>query len=436
MLEKLKQIAKRIIVALLTLEAILILKKYRPRIIGVTGNVGKTSTKDAVARALGVGLSLRKSEKSYNSDIGVPLSILNAKSGWGSPRAWLETLLRGFGLIVFRHDYPAWLVLEVGADRVGDIKALTRWLRPDAAIFTRFAEVPIHVEFFSSPAELFREKSYLLEAVRPGGIVVLNADDEDVLDLKESLDGRRIVTFGTHKEATVRGTHVHIGEHAGDILPTGVSFKVEYDGKTIPVRIPGTGGDGIVHAVLAALALGRELDVDMLAMVDSFASYETPPGRARFLRGNKESLIIDDSYNAAPEAVKAALEMLKHLKQPTRKIVALGDITELGGFTLEVHEDIGARAAEFVSEMILVGPRAKFFGEGAKNAGFSEEHIHWFRESREAGAFLDSVLAPGDAVLVKGSQAMRMERVVEEVMAHPEEKEKLLVRQEPEWQER
>jgi UDP-N-acetylmuramoyl-tripeptide--D-alanyl-D-alanine ligase len=101
MLEKLKQIAKRIIVALLTLEAILILKKYRPRIIGVTGNVGKTSTKDAVARALGVGLSLRKSEKSYNSDIGVPLSILNAKSGWGSPRAWLETLLRGFGLIVW-----------------------------------------------------------------------------------------------------------------------------------------------------------------------------------------------------------------------------------------------------------------------------------------------------------------------------------------------
>lgn len=436
MQEQLKKIGKRAIVAILTVLAVLVLKKYRPRIIGITGNVGKTSTKDAVAWALGTGLSLRKSEKSYNSDIGVPLSILNAKSGWGSPRAWLETIMRGLGLVIFRHEYPKWLVLEVGADRPGDIRSLSGWLRPDAAIFTRFAKVPIHVEFFSSPAELFREKTYLMEAVRQGGIAILNADDEEVLDLKESLPGRRIVTFGTSKEANVRGSHLHISEHAGDIMPAGLSFKVEYDGKTIPVRVSGTAGEGIVHAVLAALTLGRELGVDMLAMVDSFSSYQPPPGRLCFLRGNKESLILDDSYNAAPEAVRVALATLKSLKNPKRKIVALGDITELGGFTLEVHEELGAQAAEFVQEIILVGPRAKFFGEGAKKAGFSEEHIHWFRESREAGAFVDKILLPGDAVLVKGSQAMRMEKVVEEIMAHPEDKEKLLVRQEPEWQER
>lgn len=437
MKEKLKKISKRIIIAILTAEAVLVLKKYRPRIIGVTGNVGKTSTKEAVARALSTGLSLRKSEKSYNSDIGVPLSIINAKSGWGSPKAWLETLMRGLGLILFRHEYPKWLVLEVGADRPGDIRSLAKWLRPDAAVFTCFAKkVPIHVEFFSSPAELFREKTYLMEAVRPGGIVVLNADDEEILNLKESLSGRRVVTFGMSKEADVRGSHVHISEHAGDIMPAGLSFKVEYDGKTIPVRAPGTAGEGAVHAILAALALGKELDVNMLGMVDAFSSYQAPPGRLSFLRGNKESLILDDSYNAAPEAVRAALAVLKILKNPKRKIAALGDITELGGFTLEVHEELGALAAEFVEELVLVGPRAKFFGEGAKKAGFSEEHIHWFRESGEAGVFIDKMLLPGDAVLVKGSQAMRMERVVEEIMADPEKKKELLVRQEPEWQER
>lgn len=436
MKERFKKIGKSIIVALLTILAVLVLKKYRPRIIGVTGNVGKTSTKDAVAWALSTGLSLRKSQKSYNSNIGVPLSILNAKSGWGSPRAWLETLMRGLGLILFRHEYPKWLVLEVGTDRPGDICGIAKWLRPDAVIFTCFAKVPIHVEFFSSPAELFREKKYLVEAVREGGIIVLNADDEDVLGLKESLSGRRIITFGIHKEADVRGSHVHISEHAGDIMPLGLSFKVSYDGKTIPVRISGTAGEGIVHAILASLALGRELGVDMLGMVDSFASYLPPPGRLRFLRGNKESLILDDSYNSAPEALRSALDTFKILKNPKRKIVALGDITELGSFTLEVHEELGALAAGFAEELVLVGPRAKFFGEGAKKAGFSEEHIHWFRQSREAGAFVDSILVPGDAVLVKGSQVMRMEKVVEEIMAHPEKKDELLVRQEPEWQER
>lgn len=429
-----KEIAKRLVTTLLTLEAILVLKKYRPKIIAVTGNVGKTSTKDTIAFGLSHFLWVRKSEKSYNSDIGVPLSILNAQSGWGSPLAWLETLLRGVGLILFRHAYPEWIVLEVGADRPGDIARLTRWLKPNIAVFTRFAEIPIHVEFFKSPQELFKEKAALFLAIKPGGVAIINGDDERSETLRELTGNRRVITYGQKTGVQFRATHLHILEREGK-MPEGISFKVEGE-EECSVRVPGTLGEGVVYAVLASLATAEALGYSVGEAAKHFSLYEAPPGRLRILLGNKDSVIIDDSYNSAPEAVHVALMALEKLKKPLRKIAVLGDITELGSFTIMAHEKLGAEAAGIVQVLILVGHRARFYGEGAKKAGFPEDNIHWFREGTEAGSFLDSILTPGDTVLIKGSQVMRMEKVVEEIMAHPEDKEKLLVRQEKEWQER
>jgi UDP-N-acetylmuramyl pentapeptide synthase len=432
---QIKEVFKRIVSTLLTLEAILVLKKYRPKIIAVTGNVGKTSTKDAIAFGLSRHLWVRKSEKSYNSDIGVPLSILNAQSGWGNPFAWLETLLRGVGLIIFRHAYPEWIVLEVGADRPGDIVRLTRWLKPDIAVFTRFAEIPIHVEFFDSPEELFKEKAALFRAIKPGGTAIVNADDERAEMLITLAGNRDIITYGQKKGATFRSTHPHILEREGKI-PEGLSFKVEHGEEKYGVHIPDTLGDGVVYASLASLAVSSALKLSLSEIAKHFSLYQSPPGRLRLLAGNKDTVLIDDSYNSAPEAVHIALNALAKLKKPLRKIAVLGDITELGSFTIPAHEKLGQEAAGIVSVLILVGHRAKFYGEGAKKAGFKDDNIHWFREGNEAGNFLDSILTPGDTVLIKGSQIMRMEKVVEVVMAHPENKEKLLVRQEKEWRER
>lgn len=430
-----KEVAKRTVTILLTLEAILVLKKYRPKIIAVTGNVGKTSTKDAIAFGLSRHLWVRKSEKSYNSDIGVPLSILNAQSGWGNAIAWLETLLRGVGLILFRHAYPEWIVLEVGADRPGDIVRLTRWLKPDIAVFTRFAEIPIHVEFFDSPEQLFKEKAALFRAIKPTGTAIINADDERAEMLMTLAGNRDIITYGQKTGATFRATHLHILEREGKI-PEGLSFKVEHGEEEYSVRIPDTLGEGVVYASLASLAVSSALKLSLPEIAKHFSLYQSPPGRLRLLAGNKDTVLIDDSYNSAPEAVHIALNALAKLKKPLRKIAVLGDITELGSFTIPAHEKLGQEAAGIVSVLILVGHRAKFYGEGAKKAGFKDENIHWFREGSEAGSFLDSILTPGDTVLIKGSQIVRMEKVVEEVMAHPENKEKLLVRQEKEWQER
>jgi UDP-N-acetylmuramoyl-tripeptide--D-alanyl-D-alanine ligase len=380
-------------------------------------------------------MNSRKSEKSYNSDIGVPLSILNAQSGWGNPIAWLETLLRGVGLILFRHAYPEWIVLEVGADRPKDIVRLTRWLKPDIAVFTRFADIPIHVEFFDSPEQLFKEKAALFLAIKPGGVAIINTDDERSETLIESVGNRRVITYGQKAGATFRATHIHILEKEGKI-PEGLSFKVGRGEEEFAVRVPGTLGEGVVYAVLAALAVSESLELSPVEVAEHFSYYESPPGRLRLLVGNKNSTLIDDSYNSAPEAVHVALNALAKLKKPLRKIAVLGDITELGSFTIEAHEKLGREVAGVVAILILVGYRAKFYGEGARKAGFPEENIHWFREGSEAGSFLDGILTPGDTVLIKGSQVMRMEKVVEEVMAHPEDKEKLLVRQEKEWEER
>src|SRR3989344_7244952 len=146
----LKQYLKSLVVSLLTCEAKLVLKKYHPRIVAITGTVGKTATKDAVATALSAFFSVRKSEKSFNTEIGVPLTILGLSNPWSNPFRWLSALLKGFFLVLPTNDkrqtanYPQWLVLEVGADKSGDISSLGTWLRPDIAVITRFAEVPVH----------------------------------------------------------------------------------------------------------------------------------------------------------------------------------------------------------------------------------------------------------------------------------------------------
>jgi len=152
------EILKKIVVFVLTWEAQLILKKYKPKVVAVTGSVGKTSTKDAIAKVLEKKFRVRKSKKSYNSELGVPLAIIGAESGWDSIYMWLVAFWKGVAAIVTRENYPEILVLEVGADRPEDIKKIRLWLKPDVAVLTALAEIPVHVEFFSGPEEVLARK--------------------------------------------------------------------------------------------------------------------------------------------------------------------------------------------------------------------------------------------------------------------------------------
>jgi len=430
-----KTLFKKIVITILRFEAQLVLRKYRPKIIGITGSVGKTSTKDAIYRVLvSGGLSVRKSEKSYNGDIGIPLTILGCQSAWSDPLGWLEIFVYGLRLIARPKKYPKWLVLEVGLEYPGEIKDILKWAKFDLAVVTLLPEVPVHVEFFKSKDEVINEKMLLPKSVPASGQVLLNADDPNQLKFLNEIKAE-IFTYGQSEQADYRAG---IGKvfYNEKQAPTGLEFVLHHNAKELPVRVPGVIGNHQIYPVLVALAIGEKLGLKMVEMIGSLANYLPPPGRLRLLSGIKNTTILDDTYNASPAAMSAGLFALECFAENGRKIAVLGDMLQLGNMTVEAHKKIGYQCAEFCDLVITVGLRSKFIDDALREKKFSEKKLKHFDDSSEAGKYLQIIIKTGDVIFVKGSQATRMERVVEEVMAEPELKEKLLVRQDAEWKRR
>ncbi len=438
MRDALKKTFKKIIAWKLEWLAKMALKKYKPKIVAITGSVGKTSTKEMVARVLGAKYKVRGSQKSFNSELGVPLTILDLPTAWSNPWLWLVNLCRGLWLVVWPHDYPEWLVLEVGADRPGDISKVASWLKVDVVVLTRVPDVPVHVEYFKSAGAVIAEKLSLINGLKSDGVLVVNSDDPNLAGALTTKKDQVKITYGFEGEATVYGSHPHIvyQEVGGLKKPNGIACKVDYEGKNFSLRLPGVIAVHQLYAVLAAFAVGVSQGVEALEAVEALAHTVVPAGRMRLVEGIKGSLILDDTYNAAPVAVSSALEMLGRLETTGKRIAALGDMLELGNLTIDTHRQIGAEAATVADMIVAVGIRAKFILEAAREAGKPEQNLKWFDNSREAGVWLQNQIGEGDTILVKGSQGIRMEKVVEEIMLRPELKEELLCRQEKEWQER
>lgn len=433
----LKTLLKKITVAVLTLEARLILKKYKPKIVAITGTVGKTSSKDAVYAVLSHFYKTRKSEKSFNSEIGIPLTVIGCPNAWNNPLMWIKNFLDGISLLIQKKPYPEWLVLEVGADRPGDIKKTASWIKPDIAIITRLSKVPAHVEFFESPEAVKTEKGELAHAVSKNGTIILNADDEDVMSLKEKIKNRT-ESYGFGKDATLIASYENIEykKDENDGYPLGITFRVDSKGSSIPVHLSGGFGMNHIYAALSALAVADVCELNMVRAAEALHTYEMAPGRLRLIKGVKGSIIIDDTYNASPVAMESALETLSKLEGKAKKIAVLGDMLELGKHASTEHRRMGEIAGKICDMVITVGIRARHIAEGALIAGLSEKKIFQFEDSKEAGKFLEQKIKEGDIALVKGSQGMRMERAVLEVMANPEKAKELLVRQEEEWNSR
>lgn len=446
-----KKTFKKIILNILRIEAELVLKKYKPRIVTITGSVGKTSTKDAVYEVLSKFYYVRRSDKSYNSEIGLPLTILGLPNAWNNPLLWLVNIWKGLKLILFKNKYPTWLVLEVGIGKPGDMRKTASWLSSDVVIITTIPEVPAHVEFFKSRDHLVEEKSRLIDTLKKDGFLILNRDDEDVFNMKTKTKSR-IMTYGFNEEADIAANnenifYVHrnlenksivndIDSILEDTIPKGISFHINVKGASFPVIIEGVFGKNHIYAALASLSVAHALDLNMLNSISAVKNYEVPKGRMTLLTGDNNTLIIDDTYNASPFAVESALRTLKDIKSNSRKIAVLGDMLELGRHTEEAHKHIGKVASENVDILIVVGPRAQFIKDGALEQGMQEENIHEFANSTLTGAFLKTFIKPGDIVLVKGSQGVRMERAVGEILADKKNKKNLLVRQEKEWLEK
>lgn len=433
-----KQILKKIVVSILIALSKMVLRKYKPKIIAITGSVGKTSTKDAIYTALSAFTYVRKSQKSFNSEIGIPLTILGCPNAWNNPLLWLRTFVEGINLIIFPNEYPKTLVLEVGADRPDDIKNVVAWLKPNVSVITKLSDVPVHVEFFASPEELKREKGFLAQGLKKDGLLVLNADDQDVMSFKE-LTSAEMISYGFGENASLRASDykvVHESE-GGVEHPTGISYRVSFGGVSAQVNIEGTIGIQNVYATLAAIAVGLKDGLELDAIVKVINEHETPPGRMKILRGENNSTIIDDSYNSSPIAQSEALLTLKDLRISGKKIAILGDMLELGPFSAAEHRTVGERVAEICSVLLTVGVRARGMREAAVAVGMNQNKALSFEDSRKAGEYARSIIKAGDVILVKGSQGtLRMERAVEQIMLDKDKKSELLVRQEPEWQNR
>lgn len=425
-----KSIIKSAVVAILTAEAKLLLRRSRPTIIAVTGSVGKTTTKDAIFAAVVNHKRTRKSAKSYNSEIGVPLSVLGLPNAWNNPLYWIKNIIEGGVIALFSRNYPEVLVLEAGVDRPGDMAALAKWLKPDIVVMTRLPDVPVHVEYFSSPEAVVAEKLELLKSLSPEGVFVYNHDDAALQDVAK---GVRQKTVGFSRIVPSDFTAKADVVSYLDNTPSGLQFYIEHEDERVNFKMNGVIGLPVTYTATAAAAVAQELGIPLSAVATDLESFVPPPGRMRLIPGIKNTLVIDDTYNSSPTALESALLTLKDLRGFQRKIVVAGDMLELGQFSSREHERIGEVASSCCDVLFTIGVRARKIAEGALENGLSEKVIFQYDEVDRAGKELQNYMQPGDVVLVKASQGMRAERIVEEIMGEPDKASELLVRQSEMW---
>ena len=409
-----------------------ILDKYKPEIIGITGSVGKTSTKDAVKRILEKDYKVRANIKNYNNEIGVPLTIIGKKSPSKSILGWLDIIGKGIKLI-FKTDknYPKILILEMGADRIGDIEYLVGFIRCDIAIVTNISES--HLEFFHTVQKIEKEKRKIVENLKQENFAILNMDLDLTRNMKDKTKAN-VLTFGFKKGADIRAVDAVISYQNGK--PNGVSFKLICDGNVVPVFMPKILGFSQIYSALAAVAVGTIYKINLLSIAKSLEKFASPKGRMNLIKGVKQTLIIDDTYNSSPLAVESALEIIREIELPegVKKIAVLGDLLELGNRSQAYHKKVGIKVVESgVDILITKGEAARNIAKGAIASGMNKNRVFSFSRNSEAGRFLQETISKNDLILVKGSQGMRMEKIVKEIMAYPLKAKELLARQGKGW---
>lgn len=420
----------------------LVLKKYHPCIIGITGSVGKTSTKEAVFTVLASHFRVRRSEKNYNNEIGLPLTIIGAESGGKSFWKWAAVFFKWLGIVIFPISYPEVLVLEMGADRPGDLKYLTGFIRSKIAIVTDISGS--HLEYFKSIEGVAREKEILAKRLGEKELAVLNIDNPQIKKIASQLKAR-VLTFGFSHEADIKASDVAFnyvnGEDSAVISSQskkikGLSFKLNYKGSTMPVRLNNILSRHNIYAALAGICVGIEMKINLVEIGAALENFCLPFGRMNLIRGIKNSFIIDDTYNSSPVSSKAALDVLSEV-EAGRKIAVLGDMLELGVDTESGHREVARKFVEAGGDIFFaVGERMKAAADELKKHNFNPQNLYIFEDPMSAGRKLQDIIREDDLILIKGSQGMRMEKVVEEVMAQPQKSGELLCRQNCRWKEK
>ena len=353
-------------------------RSQRPNcsVIGITGSVGKTTTKEAVAAVVAQRYETLKSPGNYNNEIGLPLTLLQIEA---------------------RHRRA---VLEMSMYALGEIALLARLARPRVGVVTNVQ--PIHLERLGSMERIAQAKAELVEALPSDGVAVLNGDDPYVRAMATRTQARRVLTFGLTSQNELWADRI---ESRG---LEGTTLRFHHQGQGVDLETPMLGK----HSAWAALAAAGVGLVEGLSWDEIIAGLQQPVGPLRMVirPGISQTMILDDTYNAGPSSTIAALDFLATL--PGRPVAVLGDMMELGAYEMEGHLQVGRRAGQIARLLVTVGPRARAIAQGAREVGLPVQDICNVDSQAEAIACLQARLRPGDVVLVKGSRSMAMDKIV------------------------
>ncbi|MCL7451640.1 MAG: UDP-N-acetylmuramoyl-tripeptide--D-alanyl-D-alanine ligase [Anaerolineae bacterium] len=358
-------------------------RQHDPRVVGITGSVGKTTSKEVIAAVLAQEYHILKSEGNYNNEIGLPLTLLH---------------------LTARHQC---VVLEMGMYDIGEIAQLAEIALPQVGVVTDVG--PVHLERLGTIERIAQAKAELPQALPEagqGGVAVLNMDDHRVQGMAGQTRAR-VFTYGLSPEADLRASHIE-----SDGLE-GIRFRFHYRGETIHARVPLLGRHS-VHTALRGAAVGL---VEDMAWAEIMTGLRDQSAQLRLVAvpGPNDSTLLDDTYNASPASCIAALNLLDELFPPGnggRKIAVLGDMYELGSYEEEGHRVVGRRAREVADLLVTVGELGHMIGEEALSAGMRVDGVYMLDTKAQAIEVLQDLVKTGDLVLIKGSRGLEMEEIV------------------------
>jgi len=350
-------------------------------VVAVTGSLGKTTTKEMTAELLLSRGPVLKTEGNLNNQYGLPLTLLRLEASHVAA------------------------VLELGMSAPGELRALSAVAEPDVAVITRVA--PVHLEFFASTDAIAEAKAEILEGLRPGGTAVLNGDDPRLRRIGERFAGK-VVWFGRDRRFLVsaerwRGTGF------------GMRFELRVGERVLDVALP-LAGPHFAENFMAAAAAAHVLGVPPDAIAEAATRLRPARHRGELRRLGEGVIVLDDSYNSSPAALEAAVVALT-LVPGLRRVAVVGDMLELGPSGPMLHREAGRSLAGRVDVVVGIGPLAEQFVEGARAAGLPPRSAAHYSDAKSAAEAVASLVAPGDAVLVKASRGMRLEQVVEALAA-------------------
>ena len=345
-------------------------------VVGITGSVGKTSTKEVIASVLAQKYNVLKTLGNFNNELGLPLTVFRLR------------------------DEHQIAVLEMGISHFGEMHRLAKVARPDICVITNIGQC--HLEFLKDRDGILRAKTEIFDFLKEDGCIILNGDD-DKLDTIEEVKGIKPIFFGVEGQRPVYADEIE------SLGLSGIACTIHADGESIRVTVPIPGGHMVLNA-LAATAVGRALGLTMQEIKAGIEALEPVGGRFHIIN-HGDIQIIDDCYNANPVSMKSSIEVLSHAKG--RTIAVLGDMGELGSDEKKLHHEVGEAVGEnHIHTLFAAGELAKEYAAGAAEKS-SDVDIHYFEDRETMTQELLSYVKEGDTILVKASHFMEFPKVVE-----------------------